>query len=116
MVNGNASFLLVRRSKSALAGGSSNVFIRVVAELALHCTNMLNANRCALGVDDHDIRVIARGHFMTGSTPVTGLSSGALAYQGFGELQRRELFPNPPWTIEEIGMPEAGTDQGFLKQ
>jgi len=70
---------------------------------------MLNANRRALGVDDNDIWVIACGHLMTGSTPVTGLSSGALAYQGFGELQRREFFSNSAWAIEEIGMPEAGT-------
>jgi hypothetical protein len=52
--------------------------------------------------------VIACGHFMTGSTPVTGLSGGALACQGFGELQRRELFPNPTWTIKEIGMAKVG--------
>jgi hypothetical protein len=71
---------------------------------------MLNAYRGAHGVDDNDIRVIACGHFMTGSTPVTGLSSGALAYQSFGELQCRELFANPAWTIEEIGMPKTGTD------
>jgi len=32
-----------------------------------------------------------------------------LAYQSFGKLPRRELFPNPAWSIEEIGMPEAGT-------
>jgi hypothetical protein len=69
---------------------------------------MLNANRCALGVDNDNIWVIACGHFMTGSTPIAGLSSGALAYHGFGELQRRELFPNSAWTIEKIGMPKTG--------
>jgi hypothetical protein len=69
---------------------------------------MLNANRRALGIDDDDIRVILCHHFMTRSTPVTGFSSSALAYQGFGELPCRELFSNPAWTIEEIGMPEAG--------
>jgi hypothetical protein len=31
MVNGNTSFLLVRRSKRALAGGSSNVLRRALA-------------------------------------------------------------------------------------
>jgi hypothetical protein len=53
---------------------------------------------------------------MTGSTGIACLSGGDPTRQSFGKLQGRQPFPDPTWAIQEIGMAEAGTYQGFLKQ
>jgi hypothetical protein len=76
---------------------------------------MLDTNGHAFGVDHYDVRVVASGDRMAGGTPVAGVSHSVLACQGFGKLHGGEFFPNPARTIEEIGMPKASTDQGFLQ-